>query len=157
MPAVPPRSRTGDRRKYCYSLTMRTHRRTRAFVSPWVVGRTLDHFLRCAARQRFAVLAYCFMPDHVHLLVEPLDAAADVAVFVNRAMQGSGYAHRRSCGQPLWQDGYRSRLLRSDVDTRRDARRLLENPVRAGLARDPRRYPHCGSAVWSIDELLDRP
>ncbi len=34
------------------------------------------------------------------------------------------------------------------------ARYILENPVRAGLARTVDEYPHVGSEVWSIAEML---
>jgi hypothetical protein len=45
-------------------------------------------------------------------------------------------------------------VLRTDEDTRAVARYILENPVRAGLVMHPSEYPHLGSDVWTLKELL---
>ena len=44
--------------------------------------------------------------------------------------------------------------LRSHQPTREVARYIVENPVPAGLVRDPCGYPHIGSDLWTIDDLL---
>jgi len=137
-----------------YVLTICTYRRSRTFENPYIVGRTLGEFLRLASAQHIAVLAYCFMPDHVHLLVEGVDAGSERRVFVNLSKERSGYLYRQMSGQVLWQDGYHERLLRDSDDPRKMARYLLENPVRAGIVRHPIQYPHLGSAVWSVKEIL---
>jgi putative transposase len=53
-----------------YFLTFCTHERQNVFRDGEVVERTLKQFRRTATIEKFAVLAYCFMPDHAHLLVE---------------------------------------------------------------------------------------
>ena len=122
---------------------------------PAVVERTLLHCQHAARRRRFAVLAYCLMPDHAHFLVEGFSSDADLRKFVNLAKQCSSYHHVRSTGEALWQDGYYDRVLRDSEDSKWVARYIAENPVRAGLVESPRDYQYLGSAVWTIDELLE--
>src|SRR5439155_11397867 len=55
-----------------YSLTFCTLQRHRVFVTAVIVEGSLDKISRAARDHEFAILAYCFMPDHLHLLVEAL-------------------------------------------------------------------------------------
>src|SRR5262245_9029633 len=53
-----------------YSLTFCTFRLARHFVDAHAVDVARSQISRAAREERFALTAYCFMPDHVHLLVE---------------------------------------------------------------------------------------
>ena len=57
---------------YRYSLRFCTESRQRRFTEAPPVELVLKHFLQQAEEEGFALLAYCFMPDHVHWLVEGL-------------------------------------------------------------------------------------
>jgi putative transposase len=82
---------------YRYSLTFCTHERRRAFIEAPVVGLAREQILRAATEQAFAVIAYCFMPDHLHLLVEGTSDSSDCRRFISRAKQYSGfYTYQRS-------------------------------------------------------------
>jgi len=137
-----------------YFLTWCTHARERLFEDADVVESVVGQILRTASSEHFSILAYCVMPDHVHLIVEGGDERADLRRFVQHAKQATGYAYRRRTSRRLWQRRYYERVIRDDEGTRAYVRYLLGNPVRAGLARVPRDYPFVGSGVWTIDELL---
>ena len=137
-----------------YFLTFCTRGRRRWFVEAAIVSETTAHFLKTGAEYRFAILAYCFMPDHVHLLVEAECESADLRAFVKLAKQRSGAAHALANGGPLWQAGYFDRALRDEEDSLGVARYVLNNPVRAGLVRGPHEYRFWGSTKWTREELL---
>ena len=103
----------------------------------------------------FAILAYCFMPDHVHLLVEGLSETSDLKRFAKMAKQRSGASHALSVGGPLWQEGYWETMLREADDSRTIARYIMENPVRAGLVASPLQYPFLGSDMWPVMQILE--
>jgi hypothetical protein len=46
-------------------------------------------------------------------------------------------------------------VLRDDEVTQTVAKYILENPVRAGLMREPLDYPFSGSLVYSREQLVD--
>ena len=71
-----------------------------------VVARTQTQFRRTAALERFAILAYCYMPDHLHLLAEGLADTSDFQRFVKLAKQRSGGIFARQNGARLWQEGF---------------------------------------------------
>ena len=137
-----------------YFLTICTRERRIVFSDDTIVEMTLEHFRHIARDERFAILAYCVMPDHVHLLVEGQDVQSDFRRFVRRAKQHSGAAYALRAGQTLWQGGYYERVLRQDTDAQEFARYIVWNPVRAGLVLAPSQYPYLGSDAWPVEELL---
>jgi REP element-mobilizing transposase RayT len=60
------------------------------FIDAVTAKETHAQFLRIAAQEHFAILAYCLMPDHAHLLVEGLSDRADFKRFVKLSKQCSG-------------------------------------------------------------------
>lgn len=137
-----------------YSLTFCTHDRQEHFTKAEHVELVSTHILRAAAEMGFAVIAYCFMPDHVHLVVEGLTETADLKRFVHRAKQFSGYHFSKLKKARLWQRYSYERVLRDDEGTQNVVRYVLENPVRAGLVKHPREYPFLGSSIYSVNDLL---
>ncbi len=94
------------------------------------------------------------MPDHLHVLVEGCCNQADIATFVARWRQASGYTYRQCAGARLWQDGYYDHVLRAEEATLEVARYIAANPVKAGLCTDARDYPYLGSDRYSLNELV---
>jgi putative transposase len=115
---------------------------------------TINQFLITARAEGFEILAYCLMPDHMHLLVEGTTERSDLQRFVKLSKQRSGFHFTRIAGRPLWQDGYFERILRHDEDAMAIARYILENPVRAGIVDWPTKYRYLGSSVWDVETLL---
>lgn len=115
----------------------------------------LSQILRTTVSQGFAVVAYCFMPDHLHLLVEGTQRDANLKAFVMKAKQFSGYHFKAQTGQRLWQRYGHERVLREDEATFAVVRYIVENPLRAGLTSDVTSYPFWGSEVYSREQLIE--
>jgi putative transposase len=116
----------------------------------------LEKLREAAARNGFEVVAYCFMPDHLHLLVRTVENA-DLVAFMRRFKQLSGYAYRRLTGdsEVLWQTSYHDHVLRQEEDVYAAARYIWGNPVRAGLLQSAGAYPHSGSLATGGDWLVE--
>jgi putative transposase len=138
-----------------YFLTFCVIDRRQAFVDGDVVHVALAQFRKTAAVEKFSLSAYCFMPDHVHLLVEATDQRSDLRRFAKLAKQRAGAAYALMCRGRLWQEGYYERVLRDDDASRDIARYIIANPVRGGLVTSPIEYPYIGSDVWTLQELLE--
>ena len=152
----PARLKTFDYRGlHRYFLTFCTHDRHHLFVAADCVAVVYAQFLRAAAMSHMSVLAYCFMPDHVHLLVEGCTEDADGRLFIARAKQLSGFHFRRHFGVRLWQPFGFERTLRPDECVLGVARYIFENPIRAGLVARVHDYPFLGSNVYTVDEILE--
>ena len=101
----------------------------------------------------FAVHAYCFMPDHVHVLVEGTASQSSLPGFIGRWKQAASYTIGRPRGIRLWQPGYFDRVLREQESSRVTARYILENPVRAGLTKCVNEHPFAW-CLWMRDPAL---
>ena len=116
-----------------YSLTFCAHRRRHLFITPAVVGLVLMQISRAAIENEFAVVAYCFMPDHLHLLIDGRSDTSDCKRFIARAKQYSAFQVSRTYHHPLWQRYGFEHVLRDDEVLRFVARYIVENPIRAGM------------------------
>ena len=138
-----------------YFVTACTLHRRPFFTNRIVATVTIDQLRACSARQMFAVIAYCLMPDHAHLLVEGQADDSDLQAFVHAWKLRSSFHARPQVGGPLWQRGYHEHTLRSGEATIDVARYLLANPVRARLVAYPTEYPWIGSFTTTVDALLE--
>ena len=138
-----------------YFLTFCTHNRARLFVTADAVEVARTQIARASTEQRMSVIAYCYMPDHVHLLVEGQSEDSDCRRFIARSKQYSGFYYQAAFGRRLWQRYGYEHVLRSDEDAVSVARYILENPVRAGMVAAVQDYPFSGSSVYSLEQLLD--
>jgi putative transposase len=138
-----------------YSLTFCTDQRQKHFVAAAPIDRVCTQILRAATQQHFDVVAYCFMPDHLHLLVTGAQDNADLKAFVARAKQFSGFHWSKHADTRLWQRYGYERTLRGEEGTEETVRYLIANPIRAGLATNVNDYAWWGSSLYSREELLD--
>jgi putative transposase len=138
-----------------YSLTICTNHRKPLFVDAEIVAAVLTTIRQWSATLDFAVFAYCFMPDHLHLVVSATSESADLQKYMRRWKQRSGYDYRQRTNEFLWQPSYFDHVLRDDEETARAVKYVLENPVRKGLVREFADYPFCGSDVFSLEELRE--
>jgi putative transposase len=130
-------------------LTFCTRGRAPLFVSSHVVDAAVAQFQRTTDQELFALLAYCFMPDHVHMVVEGESEKSDLRRTASLMKQRSAYVFRIAFNVAwLWQEGYYERVLRSDEATDVVIRYVLDNPVRAGLVERHQDYPFLGAKYW---------
>ena len=128
---------------FAYSLTLVTRRRLPVLCDERAVNLILQALDRSLSRHGFALHAYCFMPDHLHLLVSG-NPSHSLKGFTQHFKQLSGYTYKQMYGEPLWQTSYYDRVLRSDEDLLTTAKYIWGNPVRAGLVGDPQDYNFSG-------------
>jgi putative transposase len=140
---------------YRYFLTFCTHARHPLFTNSDRVVLVSSHIFNAASADHMAVIAYCFMPDHVHLLVEGQAEDSDCLRFIRRAKQSSGFHYQRQFGHRLWQRYGFERVLRHEEATLNVAKYILENPIRAGLVTSVEDYPFLGSSVYRLRDVLE--
>jgi putative transposase len=132
-----------------YFLTFCTDHRRHLLTKPPVVDLVRAQISRAAAENQFEVIAYCFMPDQVHLLVAGTGESADCKRFIARAKQYSAFYYSRTYSAVLWQRHGADRALADDEVSEVVAREVLETPVRAGMVRRAEDYPFSGWGALS--------
>ncbi len=77
--------------RHAYSLTCCTFKRQRLFTKGEVVDGVSWQILHAARVEGFAIPAYCFMPDHLHVIAVGQEAWSDARAFMNVAKRRSAY------------------------------------------------------------------
>ena len=132
-----------------YFLTICTAGRRKLFRNVRLVEALTKAMRDQFCRTGFSVYAYCYMPDHCHLLAVAQAECCDLAKAV-RAFKGASTARARPLAiRNLWQRNYYDHILRSNESFDAAAAYIFENPVRAGLVSDPHDWPFSGSCVFA--------
>lgn len=93
-------------------------------------------------------LAFVVMPDHLHWLFEMHPGyRLEAIMHLLKGRSAREINRRHNHGGVLWQDGYHDHAVRRDQDVAALARYIVANPLRAGLVRSVREYPHW-DAIW---------
>ena len=97
-------------------------------------------------------MSYCFMPDHLHLLLSG-DKTSSLKDFMRAFKQKSSFHFKKTSGKALWQRSYYDHILRKEEDIREIALYIFRNPIRKGLVSRIRDYPFLGSDVFDCNLL----
>ena len=96
---------------------------------------------------RFNLHAAAIMPDHVHVLLTPVNdehgETFGIAQIMHAIKGASAHAVNRALSRSgrVWQPESFDHVLRSDESTRQKAEYICANPVRAGLVAHEDDYP----------------
>jgi REP element-mobilizing transposase RayT len=103
-----------------------------------IVENALLHF----DGERYRLLAWCVMPNHVHVLLETV-SGVPLGDIVHSWKSFSA----KKCNEVLkrtgtfWMPDYFDRYIRDAAHLRKATEYILENPVKAGLCADPADWP----------------
>lgn len=100
------------------------------------------------------VAVYCFMPDHVHILLHGNNPKADLWRTVVDFKQGSGYWLSRHRPGVSWQKDFHDHIIRQSEDLVTHVRYILDNPRRKGLVSDWEAYQFKGAVGCSLEDVL---
>ena len=126
-----------------FLVTAVTHNRRRLFqvdTHACLFVATLQHYRRGG---RYLLHDFVLMPEHVHLLLTPVDAAVERVVGLIKG----GFSHRLDGPKPVWQRGFSDRRTRSREEFLAMRAYILMNPVRKRLCSRPEDWKW--SSAWS--------
>ena len=141
----------GQRR---YFITAVCEDRHHAFTNPEIASWTLNELRKESIEYRFAIDAYCAMPDHLHLLARGLDSASNLLDFLRRFKGQTTRWYAIKTNRELWQKKFYDYILRAGDSGGSVAAYIWQNPLRRGLCTDPRQYPFSGSFTRDWQNLI---
>ena len=122
------------------ALTIRVNHRAKVFADPALAEATVRIVSDVGEALHTPIYACCVMPDHVHVVVEPM--SSELGQWVSRFKNEVQREARRLEGPTkFWQRSFWPRRVRSERDLALKIAYVLDNPVRAGLVSDWRDYP----------------
>ena len=131
-----------------YLVTTLTHERRPLFLNP-LLARATARLVDDASLWRGArVLCWVLMPDHWHGVIEVghYEPLAELVRRFKNVSSAEANRDRRATGS-VWASGYQEHALRYEEDLVGVARYVVENPLRAGLAKRTGDYPYW-NAIW---------
>jgi putative transposase len=140
--------------QHWYFLTMVVEGRDPRLSNPSLVAEHLSLLATDAQSRHFEIPAYCFMPDHLHILTNGTQGDSDLLRFADRFKQDSAYAYKQQNEQRLWQKKFHDHILRANEHWESIACYIWLNPVRKGLCQRAEDWPYSGSLTLDWRRLL---
>jgi len=138
--------------RYRYFITICTFDKQALFCKSDAVDQNIKLLIELGKKYSFTIWAYCFMPDHLHLLLDGVDDNSNLRKFISMFKQKTGFWHKKSFGGRLWQANYYEHVLRRQEDLKEVAHYIFANPVRKNLVDDYKQYPFSGSSEFDFNE-----
>ena len=138
---------------YAYLVTCCTNMRKSFFQDKNLVENIMKVLEETSRKFAFGVYAYCFMPDHLHILIIGSENSS-LHGFMKIFKQKSSFFFKKFSKDILWQRSYHDHVLRKEEALIDIALYIFNNPVRKGLVRDYKDYPYLGSFIFGGEELI---
>ena len=139
-----------------YHVTQRGNRRERTFFEDADYKRYRTMLGEAARRAGAHVWAYCFMPNHVHLIVVPSDEDGLRRTFADAHRRYTGLINaRHQWTGHLWQGRFGA-VAMDEAHLLAVVRYVALNPVRAGLVKRAADWPwsSVGAHLAGSDDVL---
>ena len=107
-------------------------------------------------KDRFDLIAWVILPDHMHVLIDSGDG--DLSEIVRRIKLSFSAKYRKRYGLysgRVWQYRFWDRIMRDDEDVRRHIDYIHYNPVKHGLTQDPAGFAHSSFIEYRNEGTYD--
>jgi putative transposase len=104
----------------------------------------IDVLRGCVKTDKFRVLDFVIMPNHVHLILE-VRRGMSIELAMQLIKGGFSYRLKKEKGylSEVWQKGFSEVRIVDEGSMRRYRQYIEQNPIKAGLAAAPEEYPYC--------------
>lgn len=102
--------------------------------------------------ERYRLIAWCIMPNHVHVLIEPTTSLPKIVQSWKSFTGRWGLAHSAELGLgvpagPFWMREYWDRYIRNESHLHSAVSYITENPVKAGLCGTAGEWPWSSASM----------
>ncbi|OGW45269.1 MAG: hypothetical protein A2078_07130 [Nitrospirae bacterium GWC2_57_9] len=137
------------------SFTLCIQDKKRLFIEPNSVQTFINILTELIQKTPSKVPVYCFMPDHLHLLIQGTSSESDVWKTVVSFKQKTGFWLASNKPEIKWQKDFYDHVVRNHEKFAVLVRYILDNPVRKGLARSWEDYPYKGAVGYELNDVLN--
>jgi putative transposase len=128
--------------EYIYHVLTRGNNRSDVFKDEGDYRKYLEMLKRYKERYKFKLYHYALMRNHVHLVLETTEKGGGLSQIMKgiNLSYAQHFKNRYRHTGHFWQDRYKSILISKDDYLLACGSYVELNPVRAGIAQDPRDY-----------------
>ncbi|OGP92340.1 MAG: hypothetical protein A2156_14750 [Deltaproteobacteria bacterium RBG_16_48_10] len=146
---------------YPHHIVQRGNNREKVFFNPGDYEKYLSFLRKYSEEKESATLAYCVMPNHVHLLVIPSQDESLAKMMQCITLCYTQYYNREKARTGrLWECRYHSTVIDGDRYLWTVSKYIENNPVRAGIVKKPEDYPYSSAKTHLLggnNPLLNKP
>ena len=137
-----PRTARASRGGVCHHVMSRANRREVVFHDATDYMAFEDSMRRACDRLSMRILAWCLMPTHFHLVLNPYDDG-DLGRWMHRLLTRHVQRHRRRYDTEgrIWQGRFKAPPIQQDNHLLTVLRYVERNPLRAGLVKRAEDWP----------------
>lgn len=117
-----------------------------------IVAGCIDRLTRAIAKYSCIVPIYCFMPNHVHLVIQGSESDSNTWKAMCLFKQLTGYWFSRRWPEHKWQKDFHDTIIEDDHNG--VIRYILDNPVKAGLCTEWSEWPYTGSIGIDLQDVI---
>jgi putative transposase len=130
---------------YIYFITICSYEKKDIFVDAKINKEIIKCLLQERNNNSIRLLAYCLMPNHIHLLIQPGKLGANIARFIG-SFKSKTYRifYESGCKERVWQRRYYDHIVRTREDLPQITEYIVNNPVRKNLTDKWDDYPYSG-------------
>jgi putative transposase len=142
------------RRRSIVAFTLCLKDRATIFRDPELINLFYEFLKETATRYQCKIPVYCFMPDHLHLIVTGTDDELDLLRAISGFKQKTGFWLSKNKLGVTWQKDFFDHVIKKDESLATNVKYILDNPVRRGMVADWREYPFIGSIGYKLEDIL---
>ncbi|TKJ40063.1 hypothetical protein CEE37_10015 [candidate division LCP-89 bacterium B3_LCP] len=132
------------------SITICTQNRRRIFNDKSFATYCIELIKELSIKRSFRLFAYCFMPDHIHLLLQGNGTYSIIDLIREFKSKSTIQSREFGLSGKIYQTSFYDHFLRKDEDIEKHTRYILENPVRKGIVKSMAEYSFSGSEVFDF-------
>lgn len=135
-------------------FTSCTDRRAPLFLDASIVDRCVELLSGSLSGQHCIAPIYCFMPDHLHVVIQGTAPNSDPKRAFIVFKQKSGYMLKHTAPYVGWQKSFYDHIIGLSDDYEEQLNYILANPARRELCVDPCTYHGIGCIGTSFKEVF---
>ena len=138
---------------YPHHIVQRGNNREKVFVVKKDFEKYISLLEKYSIEKNVVILAYCLMPNHVHLLVKPLGEDGLFKMMQGTTLCYTQYFNKKNkrTGR-LWECRYHSTIIDGERYLWTVSRYIENNPVRAGLVKNAEDYLYSSAKTHILGE-----
>lgn len=134
-------------------ITQNVKEKKPEFNDPELVALLISTLRNTKERYPFKMLAYVFLPDHFHLLIQP-QSKTNFSQIMHSLKFNFTKAYKKKAGisEPLsfWQKRFWDHVIRDENDLENHFHYIHYNPVKHGYVSDPSGWQNSSYKSWAM-------
>ena len=137
------------------AFTVCVEKKRPLFIDTSVVDLFVRFLISAIKKNDSMALIYCFMPEHVHLILQGTTFSANVWRAIVDFKQQSGFWLGEHRQMYRWQRGFFDHIIRQNEDLSAQIRYISQNPIRRGLVQAWDEYPYTGAHGIHLKDVIN--